>query len=179
VSYFSAAVVRGSKGWAVSDLDLRGVSDVEDVADRLRDVDLDADISLLFVEIDEEYLVVLRLDEGEDLRVFGSDSAVVEESRLGAVLVADLEPPDHGLDIPDELDETEAGGDDDEDPESGTGLVLDTDPIGDVDLLADLGVPGRRLLAMCVQEGSLPSDVTAEICGSLGCADDVEDLRGA
>jgi putative tRNA adenosine deaminase-associated protein len=177
VSYFTAAVVRGSKGWAVSDLDLRGVSDVEDVADRLRDVDLDADISLLFVELDEEYLVVLRLDEGEDLRVFGSDSAVVEESRLGAVLVADLEPPDHGIEIPDELDETESG--EDEDAESGDRLAVDTDPIGDVDLLADLGVPARRLLAMCTREGSLPSDVTVEICDLLGCVDDVEDLRGA
>jgi putative tRNA adenosine deaminase-associated protein len=178
VSYFSAAVVRGSKGWAVSEVDLHGVSDVEDVADRLRDVDLEADISLLFVEIDEEHLVVLRLDEGEDLRVFGSDSAVMEESRLGAVLVADLEPPDHGIDIPDDLDES-ADDDEDEDPESGDQVDVDTDPIGDVDLLADLGWTGRRLLAMCNREGSLPSDVTAEICDLLGCADDVEDLRGA
>lgn len=175
MSYFTAAVVRGSKGWAVSELDLHGVSDVEDVADRLRDVDLDADISVLFVEIDEEYLVVLRLDEGEDLRVFGSDSAVMEESRLGAVLVADLEPPNHGLDIPDEPDEPV----DDDDADSDNPLDVDTDPIGDVDLLADLGVPARRLLAMCVREGSLPSDVTAEICELLGCADDVEELRGA
>ena len=177
MSHFTAAVVRGSKGWTVSDLELRGVSDIEDVADRLRDVDLDADISLLFVEIDEEYLVVLRLDEGEDLRVFGSDSAVVEESRLGAVLVADLEPPDHGIEIPDDPDEADAG-DAGEDEESGAPGV-DADPIGDVDLLADLGVPAPQLLAMCAQEGSLPSDVTTEICDLFGCADDVEDLRGA
>lgn len=175
MSYFAAAAVRGSKGWAVSEVDLRGVSDVEDVADRLRDVDLDAEVSLLFVEIDEEYLVVLRLDEGEDLRVFGSDSAVVEESRLGTVLVADLEPPDHGLDIPDELDEPS----DDEDADSGSRVDADADPIGDVDVLADLGISGRRLLAMCAHEGSLPSDVTAEIGEVLGCVDDIEDLRGA
>jgi hypothetical protein len=32
---------------------------------------------------------------------------------------------------------------------------------------------------MCVREGSLPGDVTTEICDLLGCADDVEELRGA
>ncbi|MGH3712700.1 MAG: tRNA adenosine deaminase-associated protein [Micromonosporaceae bacterium] len=183
MSYFAGAVVRGPKGWAASDFDLGGVSDAEDVADRLRDVDLEATISLLFVEIDEEYLVLLRLDDGEDLRVFASDAALSEESRLGAVLVADLEPPDHGIDIPDipddpdELDET--ADEDSEEEASGVEVEPDADPIGDVDLLTDLGIPSRRLLAMVSHEGKLPSDVTAEICERLGCADEVEELREA
>jgi len=178
VSYFAAAVVRGSKGWAASDFDLTGVSDVEDVADRLRDVDLEASISLLFVEIDEEYLVLLRLDDGEDLRVFGSDAAVAEESRWGAVLVADLEPPDHGIDIPDELEAADPETEEAE-PVAGTPADADADPTGDVDILSDLGVSGQRLLAMCATEGKLPSDVTAEICDLLGCVDAVEELREA
>lgn len=180
MSYFAAAVVRGPKGWAATDLDLTGVSDSEDVADRLRDVDLEATISLLFVEIDEEYLVLLRLDDGEDLRVFGSDAALAEESRLGAVLVADLEPPDHGIDIPDELDEEEADADEDEDEdEEPPAAEPDADPTGDVDILTDLGIPSRKLLAMVSREGKLPSDVTVEICERLGCADEVEELREA
>lgn len=177
MSYFAAAVVRGPKGWAASDFDLSGVSDVEDVADRLRDVDLEASISLLFVEIDEEYLVLLRLDDGEDLRVFGSDAAVAEESRLGAVLVSDLEPPDLGIDIPDELEEEAEELEEPED--TGTPAEADADPVGDVDILSDLGVPGSRLLAMVATEGKLPSDVTAEICETLGCAEQVEELREA
>ncbi|MGH3646010.1 MAG: tRNA adenosine deaminase-associated protein [Micromonosporaceae bacterium] len=177
MSYFAAAVVRGPKGWAAFDFDLSGVSDAEDVADRLRDVDLEATISLLFVEIDEEYLVLLRLDDGEDLRVFGSDAALAEESRLGAVLVADLEPPDHGIDIPDELDEEEEAEDEDED--DGTPVEPDADPTGDVDILTDLGVSSHKLLAMVAHEGKLPSDVTVEICERLGCADEIEELREA
>ncbi len=49
MSYFAAAAVRGEKGWSAAEVDLAGVADIEEVADRLRDVDLDADVSLLFV----------------------------------------------------------------------------------------------------------------------------------
>jgi putative tRNA adenosine deaminase-associated protein len=71
VSYFAAAVVRGPKGWSSAEVDLTGAADIEEVADRLRDVDNDADVSIMFVESDDVYLAILRLDEGEDLRVFG------------------------------------------------------------------------------------------------------------
>ena len=172
MSYFAAAVVRGSDGWAAAEIDLNGAADVDEIADRLRDVDPDADVSLLFVESDDAYLAVLRLDDGEDLRVFGSDSAFAEESRLGAVLLGDIEEP--AL----EIDEVagEGGEPSDEEPEEPT-AEADADPVGDPDLLADLGVPAQRLLALCAHEGMLPSDVTAEICQALGCGDELEELR--
>jgi putative tRNA adenosine deaminase-associated protein len=172
VSYFAAAVVRGSDGWAAAEIDLNGAADVDEIADRLRDVDPDAGVSLLFVESDDAYLAILRLDDGEDLRVFGSDSAFAEESRLGAVLLGDVEEP--AL----EIDEVagEAGEPADEEPEEPP-AEADADPVGDPDLLADLGVPAQRLLALCAHEGMLPSDVTAEICQALGCGDELEELR--
>src|SRR5215475_11557535 len=74
-------------------VELNGVADIEEVADRLRDVEPEADVALLFVEADDAYLVILRLDEGEDLRVFGSDAAFAEESRLGALLLGEAEGP--------------------------------------------------------------------------------------
>jgi len=170
VSYFSAAVTRGPRGWSASELDLTGAADVEEIAERLRDLDLTADISLLFVESDDTYLVVLRLDGGEDLRIFGSDAVFAEESRLGALLLGDLEVP------PLELDElgTAARPDADDDAEA---AGTDSDPLGDADLLADLGVPAVKLLALCAHEGMLPADVTAEVCQLLGCGDAVEELR--
>jgi len=79
VSYFAAAVVRGSDGWAAAEIELNGAADVDEIADRLRDVDPDADVSLLFVESDDVYLVILRVDKSDDLRVFGSDSAFAED----------------------------------------------------------------------------------------------------
>ncbi|MEH0826185.1 MULTISPECIES: tRNA adenosine deaminase-associated protein [unclassified Micromonospora] len=171
MSYFAAAVARVDGGWTAGEVSLRGVTDIEEVADRLRDVEPDADLSLLFVEADDTYLVVLRLDEGEDLRVFGSDSAYAEESRLGALLVGDLKTSVTGLE---DVDEPRASGDDDTEQPA---VDPEADPVGDADLLADLGIPAHKLLALCAHEGAMPADVTAEICQVLGCADEVEELR--
>ncbi|KKJ94419.1 tRNA adenosine deaminase-associated protein [Micromonospora sp. HK10] len=172
MSYFAAAVARVEGGWTAEEVSLRGVTDIEEVADRLRDAEPDADLSLLFVEADDTYLVILRLDEGEDLRVFGSDSAYAEESRLGALLVGDLKTSVTGLE---EVEEppAAAGGDESEQP----AVDPEADPVGDADLLADLGIPAPKLLALCGHEGMMPADVTAEICQVLGCADEVEELR--
>lgn len=172
MSYFAAAVVRDDSGWAAAEVNLRGATDIEDVADRLRDVDQDADLSLLFVEADDAYLVIMRLDEGEDLRVFGSDSAYAEESRLGALLVGDLKTSVTGLD--DTEEPRPSGGDEDTEQPA---VDPEADPVGEADLLADLGVSAQKLLNLCAQEGTMPADVTAEVCQVLGCADEVEELR--
>ena len=174
MSYFAAAVARGSGGWSANELDLTGAADVEEVADRLRDIAPDADVSLLFVEADDAYLVIMRLDDNEDLRVFGSDSVFAEESRLGALLLGEVEAPALEIEDPAPVsteDRDERGAGKPADP--------DVDPVGDADLLADLGVSSHRLLSLCAREGMLPADVTAEVCQSLGCGDEVEELREA
>ncbi|MEU8299104.1 tRNA adenosine deaminase-associated protein [Micromonospora sp. NPDC048909] len=173
MSYFAAAVVRDESGWTAAEVNLRGAGDIDEVADRLRDVDQEADLSLLFVEADDTYLVILRLDEGEDLRIFGSDSAYAEESRLGALLVGDLKTSVTGLDDTEEPRPATSGDEENEQP----AVDPEADPVGDADLLADLGIPAQKLLNLCAQEGMLPADVTAEICLVLGCVDEVEELR--
>lgn len=159
MSHFAAAVVRDVNGWTAAELDITDAVDVDDVAERLRDIDPNAKVSLLFVESDDTFLAIVRLDEADDPRVFGSDPAFATESRIGAVLLADLDEPE-----PDE-----APKDDDKPQLAG--------PVGDVDLLADLGVAAPRLLALCGREGMLPSDVTAEVCQLVGCGDEIEELR--
>ncbi|MBB4959369.1 tRNA adenosine deaminase-associated protein [Micromonospora polyrhachis] len=179
--YFAGAAVRGAAGWTAAEIDLGGVADLDEVADRLRDVDLDAEVSLLFVEADDVYLTILRLDEGENLRVFSCDSAFAEESRLGALLVGDLQAP--------VLDADEAADSDDQEGSSGSGNTTDedeepaadpdADPIGDADLLTDFGISAQRLLTLCAHDGMMPADVTAEVCQIIGCGDEVEELREA
>jgi putative tRNA adenosine deaminase-associated protein len=173
VSYFAVALAKGQSGWATGELDLgrpSDLSDVEEVADLLRDFDTDAPVSLLLVEVDDEYLAILRLDEGGDLRVFGSDEAFVDESPIGAVLLGEEDRP-APIELPDEdFDSDEYS---EEPPAAPDGV----EPIGDAELLADLGVSGARLLALVAAEGKMPSDVTSEICAVLGCADEVEELR--
>ncbi|SDY14267.1 putative tRNA adenosine deaminase-associated protein [Micromonospora pattaloongensis] len=172
--YFAAGVARGADGWTAAEVDLGGVADLDEVADRLRDVEPDAELSLLFVEADDTYLAILRLDDGEDLRIFGSDSAFAEESRLGALLIGDVKAAPSEAETAETAD-TRSGDDDDERPVADP----DADPVGDADLLADLGVPAQRLLALCAREGMLPADVTAEVCQAIGCGDEVEELREA
>jgi putative tRNA adenosine deaminase-associated protein len=171
VSTFAAAVARGKNGWTASELEFTGIADIDEVVDRLRDAEPDAELSLLFVEGDDQYLVILRLDEGEDLRVFGSDSAYADESRVGALLLADVETPAIELD---DLAVPPPADDEEERP-----VDPDADPVGDVELLADLGISSHRLLTLCGLEGLLPADVTAEICQQLGCGDELEELREA
>ena len=172
MSTFAAAVARGKNGWTASELDLTGLADIDEVVDALRDAEPDAEVSLLFVESDDTYLAVLRLDENEDLRVFGSDSAFADESRIGGVLLGEIEAP--AL----EIDELTAGAEDDDETDR-PAADPDADPVGDAELLADLGVSSHRLLSLCASEGLLPSDVTAEICQRIGCGDEVEELREA
>lgn len=171
MSHFAAAVTRGAEGWAAAELDLSGVADIDEITDRLRDADLEAAVSLLFVESDDAYLVILRLDEGEDLRVFGSDSVFAEESRLGAILLGDIEEQ-----LPDIAAVVEEPDEDDEEDDS-PAAEPDVEPVGDPELLADLGMPGGRLLELCAQEGMLPADLTAEICQAIGAGDEIEELR--
>ena len=163
-------MARGKNGWTASEVDLGGLADIDEVVDALRDVEPDAEVTLLFVEGDDQYLAILRLDEGEDLRVFGSDSAFADESRIGAMLLSEVEAP--AL----EIDELTVADDDAADKPAAD---PDADPVGDAELLNDLGVGSHRLLTLCGLEGMLPADVTAEICQRLGCGDGMEELRDA
>lgn len=179
MSYFAAAVVRGRSGWAASELDLSEAADVDQVADLLREVDPVAAIALLFVEADDSYLTVLRLDDGEDLRIFGSDAAYADDSRLGKLLLDDVAEPASEAPIDGDLDEPEPSAElldeEEERPAADPGAT----PVGDADLLADLGVSAHKLLALCSTDGLLPADITAEVCQAIGCGDEVEELREA
>lgn len=166
MSYFAVAATRADDVWEAAEIDLDAAGDLDDVIDVVRDVDPNADISLLFVEADDEYLVVLRLDNGDDARVFGSDAPFAEESRLGGVLLSDIDPS-----VPQSI----PNGDDD--LETPVMSELDAQPVGEADLLSDLGVPASTLLNLCAKDGMLPSDVTAEVASLIGCGDVVDEIH--
>ena len=166
MSYFAAALARTPDGWTAHELDLDGVADVDEVADRVRDVDGDADTALLFVEEDDEYLAILRIDSDVDeLRVFVSDGHAAATYAVAEIFAGAVEDPAAPA----------ATEDDDEDDPPG----LDFEPLGDADLLADLGTPGRELIALVTHERTLPADVISEVCERAGCLDELETLRGA
>jgi len=164
VSYFAAALARTPDGWTAHELDLDGAADVDEVADRVRDVDGDADTALLFVEEDDEYLAILRVDaEADELRVFVSDGHAADTYPVAEMFAGAVEDLD-----------ASAAADPDEEPPG-----RDSEPLGDADLLADLGTPRRELIALVKHEGTLPADVITEVCERAGCLDELETLRGA
>ncbi|WP_163512426.1 hypothetical protein [Fodinicola acaciae] len=122
MSYYAAALTRTDGDWTAAELDLDDVEDVDEAAEALRESAPDADTALLFVESEDEFLAVLRLDQDDDFRVFGSDAAFASLSRVGAALLADLEPvrtPARGSGIEavedvDEIDELDQELDDEE-----------------------------------------------------------------
>jgi putative tRNA adenosine deaminase-associated protein len=171
VSYFAAALARSDEGWTAREMDLTGVEDLDALTDQLRDVITDAGAStvVLFVEEDDEYLAIVRLDGELEPRVFLSDVRVVDSSVIAAMLYEEA--------AAESLEDVVDDEDEDEDEEEDGALRAEADPAGDDDLLVDLGMPGKVLLDLCAEEGMLPADVITAVCESLGCAEQVEALR--
>lgn len=173
MSYFAAVLARYPSGWTGEEIDLKGVEDLDGVVEEMRAIGEDADTLLLFVEEDDEWLAVVRVDGDGDPRVFLSDGRAVETSDMGALFgeaaaVSDSDDDDHAGDE-DDSDDTDE--DDDE------AVQVAGDPVGDADLLADLGTTAARLIALCAAEGQLPADITSVLCENGGCLEALDALR--
>lgn len=167
--HFATALYRRPSGWGGEELELKGVEDLDGVVDELRQYGDDADVQLLFVEEDDEWFAIIRLDEDGDPRVFLSDARAMESSELGALIgeAATVAEPREELRLVEDDD------DDDDDDAVQTG----GDPVGDDDLLSDLGTPSRKLLELSAEEGQLPADVISALCERAGCLEALESLR--
>jgi putative tRNA adenosine deaminase-associated protein len=170
VSYFAAVLARHSTEWSADEIDLKAVEDLDGVLDEMRSVAEDAETLLLFVEEDDEWFAVVRVDEDGDPRVFLSDGRAMESSQLGALFgeaaaVAALD------------DDDEDGDEDDGDDDDDEATQVAGDPVGDADVLSDLGTPAARLLALCAEEGQLPADVMSVLCETAGCLEALDALR--
>jgi putative tRNA adenosine deaminase-associated protein len=171
----ASALARIDAAWFGDDVSLDELEDLDSVVEMLREViGDDADTGLLFVEEDDEWLAVLRIDADGDPRVFISDSRVVATSEVAALLA------EGAIDLV-AAEEEETPGDEDDDEGDGDDAevaLVDGDPAGDTSLMSDLGTSAARLLALCAEEGALPSDIIAALCESAGCLDVLEKLRG-
>lgn len=158
--YFAAALVQSADGWSGREIDMDEVEDLDSLVETLRDV-ADGGTALFFLEENDEYLAIVRIDGDGDPRTFISDDRAVSTSDLAALIMEDVAP----------VEEPEGDDEDDE------GTRPDSEPAGDADVLATLGVPAERLLALCATEGLLPADIVSAICEKAGCAEAVDELR--
>ncbi|MGI8698655.1 MAG: tRNA adenosine deaminase-associated protein [Mycobacteriales bacterium] len=160
--YFATAFARTPHGWLGRELDLDEDDDLDGVADALREYAAEdsADVTLLFVEEDDEWLGVARVDGDADPRVFISDFRAVQYSDMAARLAEDLAVERPAATLGEE-----------------ESVKPSLQPAGDVDLLTDFGTAGDRLLELCAEEGLLPADVITELCERAGCVEQLEQLR--
>jgi putative tRNA adenosine deaminase-associated protein len=174
VAYFAALLARSDEGWDASDVDLDDVADIDSLADVLRSSAYDDEPVLLFLEQEDMWFAVVRVDGEDDPRVFVSDAAAVARSAYGDVLLNRLtEDLDELAGLADDY-EGEVGADEDQ---TGVRSRLDNRPLGDADLLADLGIPATMLYELCSGDGMLPTDALAEIADQAGFADALESMR--
>ncbi|MFG2599495.1 hypothetical protein [Streptomyces sp. NPDC048462] len=179
--YFAALLARTEDGWEASDTDLDDVETLSDLTDLAREASVDEDTVLVFIEQEDAWFGVIRVDGEEDPRIYVSNASAATRSSYGEILLTDellgREPGAEdsiaaleelvGLDGTED-DEPDNAPDNDNDDD---GLdAVPAGPLGDTGLLSDLGLPEAELLM-------LRSDALVEIADALGAAEVLETVR--
>jgi putative tRNA adenosine deaminase-associated protein len=172
--YFAALLARTEDGWVASDTELDDVETLADLTDLAREASVDEDTVLAFIEQEDAWFGVVRVDGEEDPRIYVSDAAAAARSSYGAMLTDELldRDPDDLEDLDSlDLDGTEDGEpDEDDDTVGAADDAVPPGPIGDTGILSDLGVGEKALRA-------LSDDALGEIAEMLGCVDVLEAVR--
>ncbi|RBM24229.1 hypothetical protein [Streptomyces sp. PT12] len=176
--YFTALLARTDDGWEASDTELDDVESLDELAELARASSPDDETVLVCIEQEGAWFGLVRVDGEDDPRVFVSDAARAMRSAYGEILLTDellgREPDDQDvLDQLVDLDGTEDGiGDEDEGDDEPAGPdAVPRGPLGDADILADLGIEAGTVLKLA------PDDALSEIADALGCADVLEAVR--
>lgn len=187
--YFAALLARTEDGWKASDTELDDVETLSDLTDLAREASVDEDTVLVFIEQEDAWFGVIRVDGEEDPRIYVSQASAAARSSYGEILLTDellgREPGAEdsiaaleelvGLDGTED-DEPESPGHspgnshDDDDDDGPDPDAVPAGPLGDTGLLSDLGLPEAELLM-------LRTDALAEIADALGAAEVLETVR--
>ncbi|MGI5353423.1 hypothetical protein ACQEU8_35375 [Streptomyces sp. CA-250714] len=181
--YFAALLARTEDGWEASDTELDDVETLADLADLAREATTDDETVLVCIEQDGLWFGVVRVDGEDDPRVFVSDAAAAMRSSYGEILLSDellgRQPEDpSALDQLVDLDGTEEGEPEGSEDDDGAARAAAAEaetapagPLGDADLLSDLGMDEKVLLSLS------PEDALTEVADALGCTDVLEAVR--
>lgn len=140
------------------------------------------DTILVFIEQEDAWFGVVRIDGEEDPRIYVSDAAAAARSSYGEILLTDelLGKAPDGSDAVDDLDALDLDGTEDGEPDGESASDDDEDagaevvppgPLGDSGVLADLGVAEKDLLTL---DGT---DALGEIADALGASEVLETVR--
>ncbi|MFH9264467.1 hypothetical protein ACH4KN_09435 [Streptomyces sp. NPDC017546] len=183
--YFAALLARTEDGWEASDTELDDVETLSDLTDLAREASVDEDTVLVYIEQEDAWFGVVRVDGEEDPRIYVSDASAAARSSYGEILLTDemlgrepgAEDEIAALEELVDLDGTEDG-----EPERSAPATADPDeddtnpdavpagPIGELGVLADLGMSEKELL-------TLQTDALSEIAEAVGAAEVLESVR--
>jgi putative tRNA adenosine deaminase-associated protein len=181
--YFAALLARTEDGWKARDTELDNVETLADLAELAREAMTDEETVLAWIEQEDSWFGVVRVDGEDDPRIYVSDAASASRSSYGAMLTDELvgRDLDDLADLDDldtlDLDGTEDGEDeeaenDDSGPDSDP---IPAGPLGEADLLDDLGISEKQLLSLS-SDGE-PGEALSVIAEALGCEADLEAVR--
>ncbi|MFB7472877.1 tRNA adenosine deaminase-associated protein [Kitasatospora sp. NPDC056184] len=182
MAYFAAVLARTEDGWDVSETELDDVETLADLADLAREAAQDDDSVLVFIEQEDAWFAIVRVDGEEDPRIFVSDGAAAARSSYGSVLtdeLVDQAGESEFGDLDNLVAELEDGAEaeEQEDAEDGDGRGgVPVGPLGDSHLLTEFGLASEELLALS-GEGAVPGDALEEIAEALGCGEVLEAVR--
>ncbi|WP_351231116.1 hypothetical protein [Streptomyces sp. NPDC002133] len=179
--YFAALLARTEDGWEASDTELDDVETLSDLTDLAHEASVDEDTVLVFIEQEDAWFALVRVEGEDDPRIYVSDAAAAARSSYGEILTNELLGGDQDDDDADldslDLDGTEDGEpavvDDKEEEEEETSVSAEfvpAGPAGDREILADLGMSEKELLA-------LGTEALGEIADALGAAEVLETVR--
>lgn len=182
--YFAALLARTEDGWEASDTELDDVETLSDLAELAREASPEDDTVLVLIEQEDAWFGVVRVDGEDDPRIYVSDAAAAARSSYGEILLtAELLGRDPDADETDldalDLDGTEDGesdsdpdADSDDDDEAGTSAeAVPHGPVGDTEILDDLGVGEKELRALDAD------DALSAIADALGASEVLETVR--
>ncbi|MFF8946662.1 hypothetical protein ACF1A5_31250 [Streptomyces sp. NPDC014864] len=177
--YFAALLARTEDGWEASDTELDDVETLSDLADLAREASADDDTVLVLIEQEDAWFGVVRVDGEDDPRIYVSDAAAAARSSYGEILLTDellgREPGDDGTDLDSlDLDGTEDGepaSAEDDEEEGGSADAITHGPLGDAEILDDLGVGEKELRALDAD------DALNAIAEALGASEVLETVR--
>jgi putative tRNA adenosine deaminase-associated protein len=152
---FALAAYREGGEWRVQDLSHDHLADVDTISDALRRLPGDEAGAVALVGVDEDFFVIVRVD-GPLTRVLLSDVTAADDWEL-ADSVIDF------LGLPDPEDE-------DDEPV----------PVGDLDLLGDLGMHGAEMGVLLDDEDDdrYPDEVLSDVARQLGFGELFDDAVG-
>ncbi|QTD99519.1 hypothetical protein [Streptomyces cyanogenus] len=175
--YFAALLARTEDGWEASDTELDDVETLSDLADLAREASPDEDTVLVLIEQEDSWFGVVRVDGEDDPRIYVSDAAAARRSAYGELLLTDellgREPgADDGPDLDAlDLDGTEDGESEDDEEEGAAADAVPHSPVGDSEILDDLGISEKELRALDAD------DALNTIAEALGASEVLETVR--